>query len=54
MKIIPMHGLPLLSEWALVHVRGKRLKPAAVELIRHIEAAKAEVIARRFTENPAR
>ncbi|MDX5321477.1 MAG: LysR family transcriptional regulator [Bacteroidota bacterium] len=36
-KIIEAPGLPMLSEWQLVHLKGKKLMPASLALIQYLQ-----------------
>ncbi len=47
-KIIPMKGLPIVTEWNLIYSSNKRLNPAQEELIRFIQQSKEETILRHF------
>ena len=49
LKIVPVKGLPLKSQWNLVHSKGKRLTPAAKELLNFIKSHKAEIIQEHFS-----
>ncbi len=49
MKIIPMKGLPIITNWNLVYNKGKKLTPAHEELIRYIEENKKEIAKEHFS-----
>lgn len=40
MKIIPIKGLPIITNWNLVYNKGKSLTPAQLELVRFVEENK--------------
>jgi DNA-binding transcriptional LysR family regulator len=48
MKIVPMKGLPITSQWNLTYTSGKKLTPACLALLDHIQEHKAEIIAENF------
>lgn len=50
MKIIPMRGLPIRSQWKLAHSSGKRLSPASQALIQYIADHKEEISQAHFSE----
>lgn len=49
LSIIPMKGLPIVTTWTLIHLKGKRLSPAAVAYKQYLEEAKADLIERYFS-----
>lgn len=49
LKILPMPGLPIITNWNLVYTQGKKLTPAASAFIEHIKIHKEEVIAQYFS-----
>lgn len=48
LKIIKVKGLPIVSRWNLAYSKGKRLSPAAVELLKYIEENKEEISQKYF------
>ena len=48
LKIIPIDGLPITTEWNLVYGKGKNLSPAAKALVKYIELNKAAIIEEHF------
>ena len=50
LRIVPMAGLPMVTEWSMVYREEKVLSPAAAALAAHVEALKADIIAREFPE----
>ena len=50
MTIIPMKGLPVITQWNLVYGSGKKLSPAAKALIAYIENHKGRIIEEHFGE----
>jgi DNA-binding transcriptional LysR family regulator len=48
LKIIPMKGLPIITNWNLVWAKGKQLTPAGKALVEHIEANKTKIIDEHF------
>jgi len=48
MKTIPIKGLPIITQWNLVHRTGKKLSPAEEVLIKNIEQQKNEIIELHF------
>jgi len=43
MKIIPMKGLPIITQWNLAYGRGKKLSLASLALVKYIEENKNEI-----------
>jgi DNA-binding transcriptional LysR family regulator len=48
MTIIPVKGLPIVTQWNLVYGRGKQLSPAGKALIAYIETHKERIIEEHF------
>lgn len=48
MALVPVKGLPIKTQWYLVWPKGKKLSPAALELIQHIKEHKEQVIQENF------
>jgi DNA-binding transcriptional LysR family regulator len=44
LKIIPMEGLPMQTNWHIVWNRGTRLSPSAKAFIEHVENNKNAII----------
>lgn len=42
-KIFPMKGLPIITNWNLVYNKGKKLTPAQEELLRYMESNKVQL-----------
>ncbi len=51
MVIIPMKGLPIITQWNLVYGSGKKLSPVAKALIDYIEKHKEHIIRLHFPQN---
>jgi DNA-binding transcriptional LysR family regulator len=49
MRMIPMEGLPIITTWRLVHLKGKRLSPVAEAFKAFMEAQKEELIKKHFS-----
>lgn len=48
LRIIPVTGLPILSQWQLVWPKGKRFSPAAQAYLEYIQQQKEDIIHRKF------
>ncbi|MEM0994178.1 MAG: LysR family transcriptional regulator [Bacteroidota bacterium] len=48
MQVVPIKGLPIITQWNLVYGKGKRLSPAGEALIAHVEAQKKRIIELNF------
>lgn len=48
LHIIPVTGLPILSQWQLVWPKGKRFSPAAQAYLEYIQQQKEDIIHRKF------
>lgn len=48
-KIIPLKGLPIVTSWNLIHLKGKNMSPVALALIDFLEKHKAETIEKYFS-----
>jgi DNA-binding transcriptional LysR family regulator len=44
LKIIPIEGLPLETNWHIVWNRGNRLSPSAKAFVEHLEKNKNSII----------
>ncbi|MEO9870974.1 LysR family transcriptional regulator [Ekhidna sp.] len=49
LKIIPVKGLPIVTRWNLIYTKGKRLTPAASELLNFISSHKDEIVKDHFS-----
>lgn len=49
LQIVPMKGLPIVTEWNLVYGHGKRLSPAARALVDYIEREKDGIVETSFS-----
>ncbi len=50
LKIVPMKGLPIKTNWYLIWLKGKQHSPIASSLLAHIKDHKNEIIAKHFEE----
>jgi DNA-binding transcriptional LysR family regulator len=48
MKIIPMKGLPIVTQWNLAYGSGKQLSPASLALVKYIGENKAQISEEHF------
>lgn len=48
LKIFPLKGLPIVTNWNLIYNKGKNLGPAASELVKFISTNKGEVVKEYF------
>ena len=48
LTIVPIKGLPVITQWNLVYGKGKKLSPAGKALINHIEHHKSRIIEEHF------
>ncbi|MEO1435886.1 MAG: LysR substrate-binding domain-containing protein, partial [Bacteroidota bacterium] len=49
MTIVPIKGLPIVTQWNLVYGKGKQLSPAGQALIEYIEEHKNRIIKEQFS-----
>lgn len=49
MHSLPLEGLPIVSEWDLVWIKGKRMFPAAQAFIDYVKENKASIIDKHFS-----
>ncbi|MCB0642255.1 MAG: LysR family transcriptional regulator [Phaeodactylibacter sp.] len=49
MKILPIKGLPIITQWNLAYSSGKQLSPAGQALVDYIELNKEAITARHFS-----
>ncbi len=48
LQIIPVKGLPIITNWCLIWLSTKKLSPVAEKLLEHISANKVNVIEKQF------
>jgi len=48
-KIYPLEGLPIVTNWYLVSLQGKKLTPAQIALTQYFEANKAKTVNEHFS-----
>ncbi len=48
LQIIPVNGLPISTTWNLIWLKSKKLSPAALAFLEHLEEQKKEIIENRF------
>jgi len=48
LRIIPVEGLPMVTDWNLVWLQDKKLSPAAEAFIEHLHGEKDHIISREF------
>lgn len=49
LKIIPIAGLPITTNWSLIWLKNKRLSPVAESFISHVRTHKAQIIKENFS-----
>ncbi|NLR92184.1 MULTISPECIES: LysR family transcriptional regulator [Flammeovirga] len=49
LKVIPMRGLPIVTNWNFVYNKNKNLLPASAALIQHINEHREEIIDKYFS-----
>lgn len=49
MKIVPLKGLPIVTQWNLAYSQGKQLSPAGQALLAYIEEHKPHIAERHFS-----
>ena len=49
LKIIPIKGLPIQTNWSLIWLKGKRHAPAAEAFLEFLETSKHNIINERFS-----
>lgn len=49
LKVVPLKGLPIITNWNLVWTSGKNLTPASQALIEYIKSHKEEIIQTNFS-----
>ncbi|NQX90552.1 MAG: LysR family transcriptional regulator [Flavobacteriales bacterium] len=48
-EIVPLKGLPIVTLWNLIHLKGKVLSPASAALLEHIKMHKEELVEENFS-----
>ena len=48
LEIIPMKGLPIITQWNLIWMRSKKLSPVAQAYLKHIDQNKEQLIGQHF------
>jgi DNA-binding transcriptional LysR family regulator len=48
LQIVPVKGLPIVSNWSLVWMKGKNLSPVAKAFLQYVEENKEEIIKAKF------
>jgi DNA-binding transcriptional LysR family regulator len=48
LKIIPMKGFPIKSEWRLIWLKNKKLSPVALEFLKYLKAEKEHILEKNF------
>lgn len=51
MRIVPMKGLPIQTEWNLTYLKRKRHGPAAIALLEYIREERTRIVADHFSED---
>lgn len=51
MRIVPMKGLPIITEWNLTHMKGKMHSPAALALSEYIREHKEKIVQQHFNSS---
>lgn len=49
LQIVPMKGLPIVTTWRLIWLKGKKHAPVSVAFLEHLKAEKEHIIHRRFS-----
>lgn len=49
LRIIPMKGLPMVTNWNLIWLKSKNLSPTALAFLEHLKAEKDEIIRQHFS-----
>lgn len=49
LQILPVAGLPIITQWHLVWLRDKKFSPAAEAYLRYVQEEKEKIIAERFS-----
>ena len=48
LQIVPVKGLPIVTDWSLVWMKGKKLSPVATAYLQYVEKHKEEIIKIKF------
>ncbi len=49
LKILPVQGFPIQSQWQLIWMKGKKLSPIAQAYLTHLKTNKAAILAHHFS-----
>ena len=49
LKIIPMKGLPITTNWSLIWLKGKKHSPVSLAFLDHLKRTKNQIISQRFS-----
>ena len=49
LRIIPMKGLPITTNWSLIWLKGKKHSPLSLAFLDHLKRTKNQIISQRFT-----
>jgi len=48
LQIVPVKGFPIISNWQLIWLKGKKFSPVASSFLSYLKKSKAEIIKERF------
>jgi DNA-binding transcriptional LysR family regulator len=48
LQIIPVEGLPIITTWSLIWLKGKKLSPVSRSLLEYLEINKSQIIQEKF------
>jgi len=48
LKIIPLNGFPIKSEWRLIWLKNKKLSPVALEFLKYLRTEKEQILEKNF------
>lgn len=49
LKIIPLKGLPIITTWSLIWLKGKQHSPASLSFLDHLKKNKARIVQEKFS-----
>ena len=49
LRIIPMKGLPITTNWSLIWLKGKKHSPVSLAFLDHLKRTKNQIISQRFS-----
>jgi len=49
LRIIPMKGLPITTNWSLIWLNGKKHSPVSLAFLDHLKRTKNQIISQRFS-----